>query len=246
MILDHFPKVLWINLNKCEKRNTRMQKLLDSYNIIHTRIRAIDGTNLKNQELDSICVKNNILSNTENACTCSHIKAIEYFVKNISDDKIIIFEDDISFDFLPNIPFDWSVFENNLPKNYDIIQLAITNEFNNVSNTLVKTNPNMKYFCSAAYLITKQAATKILEKYYPNDKIDLALQKYATADSMISSTGNTYSIPIFTYQTYESTIHPSHLYNHNRSKIQQYILWKNTITNNKTFDLDTYFSKYPK
>ena len=248
MILDGFPKVIWINLDRCAKRKAYMEQLLKKYAITNYRIRAVDGTNPRDPELVNICIKNNRLTAPENACACSHLKAMKFFVDNIEDSEIIIFEDDISFDFLQFIPYDWSEFIKNLPTGYDVIQLAITYENGSINNTLIKTDPSSKYYCSAAYLITKLGAQKILDRYYSDifRKYDLSVQEYATADSMISSTGSTYSIPIFTYQTSDSTIHPRHIYTHNRSKLQQYQLWKNTMDNIGQFDKEKYFDNFAK
>jgi len=246
MILDNFPAVLWINLDRSQNRREYMEKLMEKYCIKNTRIRAIDGLD-KNLELFSVCHPNTKRSKPENACTCSHLTAIKYFVDCIPDDKIIIFEDDVSFEFLELIPFNWSEFEKNLPKDYGLIQLAITRENALVSSNMVKTDPSMKYFCSAAYLITKKTAIELLDKYYSKKtgKIDLANNIYTTADAMIASTGKTYSIPIFTYQSGKSTIHPMHYYIHYRSKQQQHNMW-NQIANDKTFDNNDYFCNSKK
>jgi len=248
MILDGFPQVLWINLDCSVRRRAYMEKLLNDYKIPNHRIKAIDGTNATDPELATICVTNDKLSLPENACTCSHLNAMSYFVENMSDNEIIIFEDDVSFEFLKFIPFDWSEFVSKLPLAYEIIQLAITHETGHIDNTLVKIDPMKKYYCSAAYLITKQAANKILNQYYSPtlNKYDLSTKQYATADSMISGTDATYSMPIFTYLTNDSTIHPRHLYLHNRSKQQQYHLWKNTMDNIVKFDKTEYFNNFPK
>ncbi len=231
MILDNFPKILWINLDKSVNRRKYMERLLNDHKISNQRITAIDGTSSSNMELFNICVPNARLSWAENACTCSHLKAMEYFINSMEDDRVIIFEDDVSFDFLNFIPYNWSDFEKSLPDDYDIIQLAITSEKANVTTKLVKTDTNTKFYCSAAYMITRQAAIKIINRYYLSDKnkIDLSVQEFATADSMISSCGSTYSIPIFTYKTTNSTIHSGHLYIHNKSKLQQLTMWKNAM-----------------
>ncbi|AYV84932.1 MAG: glycosyltransferase family 25 [Satyrvirus sp.] len=231
MILDTFPKVLWINLDRNLDRKKYMEALLDSYKITHFRIRAIDGMRLSDPELETLCTKNLLLSRGENACTCSHIKALKYFLENMSDDKVIIFEDDVSFEFLSYISYDWSDLEKNLPENYDIIQLAINCDKYHVDYKLVKTNSDMRYFCSAAYLVTRNGATKLLDRYLPKktQKIDLSNNPYPTADAMITSTGNTFSIPIFTYATNQpllkSMLHPSHYGMHNKSKDQQLKQW---------------------
>lgn len=257
MLLDNFPKILWINLYRSQKRREYMESLLNKHNLINTRISAVDGKaildrlsskHIYDKEFNEICIQNIKWTSVENACTCSHIKALKYFVDNIPDDKVIIFEDDISFEFLKLIPFNWSELEANFPENFDVIQLAITYEKGSIGNLLIKTNPSMNYFCSAAYLVTKTGAKKLVEKYYNSDvnKIDLSTKEFVTADSMISSTGHTYSIPIFTYQTTESTIHPRHLYNHSRTKTQQYKLWKSIDDHPELFNKADYFAKFEK
>lgn len=248
MILDNFPKVLWINLDKSVARRKYMENLLKWYNLDNHRICAVDGTKHINPDLKRYCISNPKLSPAENACTCSHLLAMQYFVDNMDDDRVIIFEDDVSFDFLNIIPFSWSELEKNFPKNYDIIQLAISTNKINVDNILVKTTPELKYYCSTAYLITKDAAKKILKQYYYRTygKFNLSVQKYATADSILTSVGHTYSIPIFSYKSTDSTIHPNHLAIHKRSRDQQLILWKNFSENLKEGDLKKYFEEFNK
>ncbi|AGF85080.1 family 25 protein [Moumouvirus goulette] len=245
MILDNFPKVLWINLQRSTKRREYMEYLFNKYNIHNTRIQAIDG--LISEELDSICLKNNSISYQENACSCSHLLAMKFFLEKTEDDKIIIFEDDVSFEFLKFIPFDWSEFEINLPSDYYVIQLAITKDYGSVGNILISTNSKSKYYCSTAYIITRQGAQHIINKYFcpETGKINLQNKTCCTADAIISDSGKTYSIPIFTYLTTESTIHPNHLQIHNKSKIQQQKLWLITSCN-KQFDKNKYFHQFAK
>ena len=106
-----------------------------------------------------------------------------------------------------------------------------------------KINPSMDYYSTAAYLISKQGARKLFDKYHSKkfNKFDLKSQVHATADAMIADTGNTYSVPIFTYLTNESTIHASHLELHKKSKTQQYELWKNVALHYNSWE---YFAKF--
>jgi GR25 family glycosyltransferase involved in LPS biosynthesis len=224
MILDNFPKALWINLDRCVDRRKYMETLLDKYQIEHTRIKAVDG--LDHIEMETICDINPRISMLENACTCSHILALKHFIEKMDDQQVVIFEDDISFEFLDLIPFNWSELEKTFPDDYDVIQLAITHE-KYITTKLVKIDDTMKYYCSAAYLITRKAAQKILEDYYSEklQKIILCGKQYANADAMILHNGNVYAIPIITYQITESTIHPYHIYIHMRAKKQQLNEW---------------------
>ncbi len=159
------------------------------------------------------------------------LKLSSIFVECVNDDEIIVFEDDVAFDFLPYVPFNWSEFKEMLPTDYEIVQLAVTFPTGNLSPEIVKITPASKYYCSTAYLVTRPAAIKLINRYYaPDGKIDLSNQEFVTADAMIAATDNTYSIPIFTYQITESIIHQNHLHLHRKSKAQQLVMW--TMLNN--------------
>lgn len=245
MILDNFPKVLWINMDKSVERRRYMQQLLDSYKISHTRISAVNGVDRPMTELVMYCKPNRKLRISENACTASHFKALKYFVEQTKEDKIIIFEDDVSFEFLQYIPYNWSQLEKNFPQNYSVIQLAISTWGSGVTNNLVKFSADKKYYCTAAYLITRKAAIELINKYFHKThyKLDLSTKENATADSALYSLPNTFSIPIFTYQAYDSTIHTSHLDAHITSKSQQLNLWKNNFGK---ITPAVYFSRFEK
>ena len=246
MILNNFPHILWINLEKSEERRNKIIDLLNQYQLKNTRIIAIDGSN--EIELNSKCIINSNLTCYENACSTSHLTAMKYFIDNISDEEIIIFEDDVSFEFLEYIPFNWDEFYNKLPVNYKIIQLSVTRVTGIVNPILIKTHTNMNYYSATAYLIKKSIAIEIVNKFYSfeENKFNLSNEFYktSTADGIISNTNYTYTIPIFTYQTTDSTIHQSHLGFQNNSKLQQLNLWKRL---KKTkFDHEKYFSLFPK
>ena len=197
-----------------------MRELL--HNLKHTRITAIDASSY---ELYKYCIPNNLLKPSENACTCSHFKALKYFVDNVKEDRIIIFEDDVSFDFLDKIPYNWSDFEKGLPE-YNVVQLAIA------STKIITTNLvefQDQYYSTTAYLITKKAARLILDDYSSKIyyKFVLGGRTRPTADTVIYSLEKTYSIPIFTYLNNDSTIHSKHLAFHKETKEQQLQAWNN-------------------
>ena len=177
-------------------------------------------------EYRSTCIPNRNYHAKENACTCSHLKALKYFIEKMTDEKIIVFEDDISFEFLEYVPFNWSQLVNiTLPKNYNVVQLATSGE--NISLDLTEINADSKSYGTIAYLITRAAATQLLDKYYSKrfNRFVLANEKWITADSALYSLPHTYRIPIFTYTNMDSTIHNIHLQKHAASKKNQLELW---------------------
>lgn len=174
-------KIYYINLEKREDRNEKMLKILqyfNKYNIIYERIEAINGNEIKQNELKYIFgkeyYKNKKLTNGQIGCILSHIKAIQQFYD--SNKKYgIIFEDDIcinekySEEILPNT---FKYLENNY---FDICyfgmnalggsQLYIGEE---ISPELYK----LKNFGYGAhgYVISKNGARKMLN-YYENIKV---------------------------------------------------------------------------
>ena len=230
MKLDNFPKVLWINLDRCPDRFEKTQKLLDEHSLVHQRIRAIDGENL--EELDKICLRRRC-NDKVYACSCSHLSAIKYFIEKMTDDKIIVFEDDISFDYLNHIPFDWSVLESHFPKDYKIIQLAVGGA-EDMTNTIVFSK-NTDQAGTIAYLITRKAGIELLDKYYDKERdvFNLLWSKnihgYIAADYILYSIGSVYTLPIFTYTGETSIIHEHHLKEHRHNKdliLKQWLTFK--------------------
>ena len=225
MILDDFPKILWINLDGSVERRKYMETLLESRKLDAIRIPAINGE-LLDIEFRNFCVPNRLYYTRENACTCSHLKALRYFIEKMSDEKIIVFEDDVSFEFLEFVPFNWSQLILMLPKNYNIVQLATSAA--KVSLDITEINADSKSYGTVAYLITRTAAMQLLDKYYSKKfgKFILRNQIWVTADSALYSLPATYRVPIFTYTNSDSTIHSIHLQKHANSKQQQLELWR--------------------
>lgn len=226
MILDTFPRVLWINLDRSADRRDRMYRLLSAYGISHIRIRAIDGDKPMSA-LEEYCYPNPAMTKHETACTLSHLTAIAYFL-TLPDPYVMIFEDDVSFEFLPHVPYDWSVLMSSLPPDWQVVQLAVSEVIPQTGIDLVRSKHGDGRYCSTAYLINKAGAQSIIDQYYSNvhRKYVLKTKFRPTSDEIICHAAICYSIPIFTYLTDTSTIHASHLEFHTSSKNWQKALWR--------------------
>ena len=94
--IDH---IVWINLEKSERRRNNMNELLKNILVPNTRISAIDGDNKEIHNIIKNIKLETKLTNYEIACTLSHLKAINH-LKNMNGNYFAVFEDDISFDNL--------------------------------------------------------------------------------------------------------------------------------------------------
>ncbi len=103
----------------------------------------------------------------------------------------------------------------NAPKNWEVIQLAVTTDVFHL-NVLKNTRNNyaryiIGYASMVCYAINKKGAAKILKFAKPTNHAEKAL--YYSAKTY------TYKYPMFTYPTEnDSLVHPSHLDSHVSSK----------------------------
>lgn len=175
------PDILWINLEKSVDRRKYMETNLNNLNLKHTRINALDTSNLQSfcfDDTNNIQI-NNIKKDKQLACFFSHIKALEHFVNNkILGDYCLISEDDLSMETVKywNKPF-WD-YINDAPKDFEVIQLVQTYTTINGLTKLNKYNIlNMKkhtfdkgvpWGC-VLYLVKRTFAEKIISDFIKKD-----------------------------------------------------------------------------
>lgn len=182
-MLNH---IFYINLKRRPDRNEHMISLLNKHNLLSTstRIQAIDGQKLTNDELIDLANNNiftmdfikkvldkNIKKDPTTSlgaigCALSHIR----IWKRIVDENIaeaIIFEDDIEMN--DNFVQEISKLEPYLPKNYDMIHLgyglkSLLGIRQIINKYFVKTNSCMSGF---GYILSNKGAKKLLEHIFP-------------------------------------------------------------------------------
>ena len=166
-------------------------------------------------------------------CAISHLKAIKEWYYNSNEDYAVFLEDDVTFQTSKYWNFTWEEFINNLPKDWECIQLmSIRSDF-----------PEIKLrqrlwddWSATAYLITRDYAKKIIDEYcIGEDKYDLTIKRadiMPLIENIVYDLGITYCIPIlvenvsFPSTFYQKTIDIKHKTNHLNSS--QFILnwWK--------------------
>jgi hypothetical protein len=129
--INNIDIIYWINLDKSLKRKSNMERILQNINIKNIRIDGIDGNIINDiNKKYFICNNDNYpkYNNKEYAILLSHLNTIEMFSTiNYSELKhgyALIFEDDLSIDFINYWKFDIKSIINNAPKEWDIIMLG--------------------------------------------------------------------------------------------------------------------------
>lgn len=229
-------KYYWINIESSIKRKEFMENQFIKLSYDNKRIDAITPNNFIDILEDKppyFCGNDCCLVNDcndckfEYACICSHLKAIQEGFNN-GDEYFIVCEDDILIPF--HIDFENLI--KNLPIDFDIFQMMVLNDnandylYNHLINTneiCVKFNHMNCFYSTGMYLITRNGASKILNKMINKYSLKYDLRNINTikqADYLLYLSVNTYTstfplcIPNISLL---SEIHPQHFYIHKQA-----------------------------
>ena len=231
-LLKDLPFILWINLDESKDRYNYMTNLFQEYNIKNNyRISAHNGIISNN-----FFIKNDKfnIKDGEYGCTCSHLKALEYYVNNLSHHPyIIIAEDDLSFDYLRYWKKSWNEYLNEMSSNFDLLMLTLNTPLLNeeIYNEIKFRKWIPKMYSTVCYMISLKSAKKILNLIPKIDnKYDFSIFKdrnYMLADSLLYyNLDKVYNYPLFTYNCSESIVNNERLKAHKHRKYLLENLWK--------------------
>jgi len=204
--LDNLPPIYIINLQRRSDRRSHILDNLLKYGIQrYVFINAIDyqKDNLENMVNNKILIKN-----SELACTLSHFKAIEHWLKTSDFEYAIIAEDDLCFDTVDYWNLTWEQYIKKIDFDFDILQLVIYNMDNDFKVDLHKRQKNDQ--STAAYLIKRDHAEKMLNKFIINNKY--SFPDYCVADHFLYNEGEVYAAGLFVIdeRSIKSDINPEY------------------------------------
>ena len=186
-----------------------MTKILSKINIPSERISAVDGQKLDKYSY-TINMQNNNMSDSEIACTLSHIKAI-LSLTNVKGEYFLICEDDISFDNVYMFKQDLKYIISKCPS-FDILMLYKTFIDDSLTETYTNWN-NMNLFKPAgavAYIISRQGINKFAKYNKINNNNIHTTMPFSVSDDYIYKDLDTYIYKfnfIVTIPLNQSTIH---------------------------------------
>jgi hypothetical protein len=209
--LKNIPPIYYLNLDGQPERKDYMEKQFKYWELEnYERISAYDGRVDDLGHLVTGSYPDNMTSG-EIGCVTSHIKAIKHWLDTSTSEVALFMEDDIDLQLARCWNFTWSDIIAKVPYDYDVIQLAIIC----TGDLHVKLHKRfVNDFSTAAYMITRHHAEKILRHHVRGDKykLDNGVKPRAVADDLIYNSGNTFSIPLFLYKiALGSSIHEDHV-----------------------------------
>jgi GR25 family glycosyltransferase involved in LPS biosynthesis len=205
--------IFYINLDRSEKRNIRMVEELNKMNVFYNRIQGVDSQNISKNALKegeiqgyNYFIKSNLPfkpRSKEIAIILSHLKALNEMI-NKNFEIAIIIEDDISFQYIDNWNEKISEIIKSAPQDWKIIKMhtsspkEIESNINFCKRGINYIPLNTKSPQSAGcYIIKKEAAIEILEKYNINNIYTFpSKNEYVVCECIIFSVSNVYMYTI--------------------------------------------------
>jgi GR25 family glycosyltransferase involved in LPS biosynthesis len=230
MNLKHY----WINLDKCADRREYMEAQFHKKEIDNYRISAETPDTIRDNQYTIKRNEQSINTTTpcEIACILSHLKAIARGYAD-GDPYFCVLEDDIEFiniDFKKMLKYVEAA-QNKNNEVVEILQLYTSSHpvviqlYNGHflkddgdgcgGNIIAKRHE--AYPGAVYYMVSREGARKILDKYVNENGYDLSYYSWTAADNIIYAAVNSFVItyPVaITDITLGSTIHPGHLPNH--------------------------------
>jgi GR25 family glycosyltransferase involved in LPS biosynthesis len=230
--LDGIDILYWINMDKATERHQHMKSVFKDDIFKNKKIERISGFDYKNTDIFSMFDMNKrIMSDSEYACLLSHLETIRQFSET-NIDVALIFEDDISLEYKKYWKKSLKEIMHDAPKNWEILKICIMREhmYKKLYNRWTEHYKKNCFFeldgnndwSSAAYIITNQAAKKLIKEIYHNGKYTLDTRSFHYSESVIFSKLKTfvYKYPYFTYRNKPvSQVQLSHVFQIQRKKI---------------------------
>lgn len=196
--LEGFPSVYYISLEESFDRRVILEKSFYNYGIIPKSI-------ISKRFSESNDVVKGMYAYTLNdgtkGCAISQIKAMNewYYTSHSSEECLFICEDDLSLETVEYWDFTWKEFYNNLPKDWDCIQLLVVRD---KFNSFELRERYWDDWAVTAYLIKRDHVKKIINTYYNHIDMSYNLEipnsnLQPLAENLFFVPGKTYVQPLF-------------------------------------------------
>jgi hypothetical protein len=204
--LKQIPPVYYFNLDHRTDRKEHIENQFLKYGIKdYTRVSSSRYSDDNFDEWKSKIIIDKLTGTKKSlSILIDRIQGIvDWYNSGISETCLII-EDDLTFDSVQYWNFDWNTFVNNLPCNWDCIQLHIIGE-NYIPMYLSKWNKNNH--STGCILINRKYAENLIKLHCKDNKFILYSNygygknwpeyHYQSVDFVLYQIGITYSIPLF-------------------------------------------------
>lgn len=204
--LKGFPSIYYLSLEESQDRREFLSEQFSEYDIEN-----VTGIISKRFAQCNDIIEGNYvdtLTDQSKGSIISHIKALHKWLTDTSDEEYAFFcEDDVSFETVKYWDFTWEEFIENLPNEWEVVQLLIVRD--DFEKTFEFRSRYWNDWALAAYIIRRDYAQSLVDRYYIDGKYVFntdqdghVLQPIGENVIYIPSK-NCYSVPLFVEEVYK-------------------------------------------
>ncbi len=206
--LKNLPPVHYINVEYCAERREKLHQKFSEVGIENITGHIFEKYDDSQHEIISDYIDR--LSIGSRGPVTSHLKAIKQWYDDTQEEVAFFCEDDLSMELVQYWNFTWDDFYNNLPDDWEIVQLAWLREGQFDRFKIGFRNRCWCDWSGCAYIIKREFAKKLIDTYYYDGRFHLDVKgsdihlredwaKVPVIETIIfSPLGRVYSAPLFT------------------------------------------------
>jgi predicted O-methyltransferase YrrM/GR25 family glycosyltransferase involved in LPS biosynthesis len=200
--LDGLPTIHYISLEESLDRRTNLENWFQKYNITNYVPHLFKRFEKYNHNLIGTNV--HLLAEHSKGPITSHLRLLRELYETYDDEYFLIVEDDLSLETVEHWNFTWKQFYQNLPKDWNGIQLTIVREYNVEDYSFEERKD--KDWCVAGYLIKRNYVKYLLDSYYFDDdfKLDTSFIPVVEDVLFFHTNPNIYCFPLFVEDFYNA------------------------------------------
>jgi hypothetical protein len=222
---DHpLPAIYWINLDRSEGRRERMEARFAARGLANVRVAAVDGSD---EAATARLISSRANSSFNAATIASHLNAMTLALEH-GHEQVLVMEDDVTFEPYDAWPGGYAAIHRELPEAFSALALCIAELPKHLDALfrrprLVHPLRRRAYWSAGAYVITREGAQCLLDRYRRGGRYDVTgFRGHPHAYEVIMRTLQSESlpgpflsrIPLFLFEGEDSEIHDDHLAEH--------------------------------
>jgi hypothetical protein len=202
--LKGLPTIYYLNLDHRTDRREYMESQFEHWGIKdYHRVSASKYLSTEDDKWGHLVVDKSLsFGSAAVGNAISHLEMIKSWLETTNDEYMIMMEDDYDLSLIEYWNFDWEYLMNNIPENWDCIQLGFENE-EIIPFFLHPVHHNHGF---GPCLINRDYAKKLIKLHCVDGRFKLNIRSndirhrkiYGMVDSFILEGGKTYSIPLIT------------------------------------------------
>lgn len=167
--LKNFPKVYCVGLEENADRRTELLRQFKQYEINEINFLLSKRYPENGHIIESDYMDDNIVNLRGMDCAVSHLKMLDKWVKETDDEYAFFCEDDLSLETVEYWNFTWDQFFNNLPEDWECVQLFIISDHFKVE-CLELIPREWNFWGATAYIMKRDYAKQLIKAYHKENK----------------------------------------------------------------------------